>query len=104
MDATARLPGECARPLLLRDDAVLSGLLGLIERAVGAHEHVVLGFSGAPLRNACAERDQHALVVVQEELAGQLALYPGHDLRRGGYGRLGEKNDEFLAAITRDDV
>ena len=48
-------------------DAVLARLFRVVQRTIRARDQLFFGFADEALRNACRERDQHALVVVQEE-------------------------------------
>ena len=79
-------------------------MLGFVHRAVGARDERFLGFVGAALGDAGAEGDQHALVVVEEVFLGQAALQARDDPDRLGDRRVGQDDEEFLAADARDVV
>nr|GEU28498.1 hypothetical protein [Tanacetum cinerariifolium] len=83
---------------------VLAGLLGRVHGFIGTFDQFGLLFVGTAQRHPGRKRDQHLLVIVQEEMLGQFALQTGH----GGSCRLDggfrHQDQELLAAEAGDHV
>lgn len=79
---------------------VLAGLLGLVHRLIGTSDQVFGLFILSAQCHAGAEGDQDALVVVQEELLGQVALQALHGLYGSFQAGIGQYDEELLTAVT----
>ena len=79
-------------------------MLGFVHGAVGASDGGFLRLACCALGDAGAEGDQHLFVVVEEVFLGEAALQPGDDLRGLVERGVGQDDEEFLAAHSRDVV